>query len=93
MIPSLLAYYELLAALQSGYGQSSEVGAELEARVRSRGWKILSSRLAVIQQPADVMARLHAMNIRTGAATAWCKTPSISNEVAGINQAWTASPR
>ncbi|MGO9288641.1 MAG: hypothetical protein ACLQIJ_07800, partial [Polyangia bacterium] len=37
----------------------------LEARVRSRGWKILSSRLAVVQQPAVVMARLHAMNMCT----------------------------
>jgi len=63
--PIITRYYELLAAMQSGYGQSLEVGAELDARVRSRGWKILSSRLAVLQQPAAVMARLHAMNLRT----------------------------
>jgi len=63
--PTIARYYELVAALQSGYGQSLEVGTDLDARVRSRGWKILSSRLAVLQQPATVMARLHAMNIRT----------------------------
>ena len=54
-----------MAKLQSGYGQSLEIGVDLETRVRSRGWKILSSRLAVLQQPAEVMAKLHAMNIRT----------------------------
>ena len=63
--PTITRYYELLAKLQSGYGQSLEIGADLDARVRSRGWKILSSRLAVLQQPAAVMAKLHAMNIRT----------------------------
>jgi trans-aconitate 2-methyltransferase len=63
--PTISRYYELVATLQSGYGQSLEIGADLDARVRSRGWKILSSRLAVLQQPAAVMAKLHAMNIRT----------------------------
>jgi hypothetical protein len=42
-----------------------EIGAELDTRVRSRGWRILSSRLVVLQQPAAVMAKLHAMNLRT----------------------------
>jgi trans-aconitate 2-methyltransferase len=63
--PIIARYYELVAALQAGYGQSLEIGADLDASVRSRGWKILSSRLAVVQQPAVVMARLHAMNMRT----------------------------
>ena len=63
--PIIARYYELVAALQAGYGQSLEIGADLDARVRSRGWKILSSRLAVVQQPAVVMARLHAINMRT----------------------------
>ncbi len=82
--PVIARYYEMLAALQSGYGQSSEVGAELEARVRSRGWKILSSRLAVIQQPADVMARLHAMNIRTWGRDRLVRDSLDLDEVAGI---------
>jgi SAM-dependent methyltransferase len=63
--PIIARYYELMAALQAGYGQSLEIGAELDARVRSRGWRILSSRLVVLQQPAAVMAKLHATNLRT----------------------------
>ena len=82
--PVIARYYGLLAALQSGYGQSSEVGAELEARVRSRGWKILSSRLAVIHQPADVMARLHAMNIRTWGRDRLVRDSFDLDEVVGI---------
>ena len=63
--PILRRYYELVAALQSGYGQSLTVGAHLDGCVAGSGWTVVSSELNVVEQAPHVMARLHAMNIRT----------------------------
>jgi trans-aconitate 2-methyltransferase len=63
--PVIARYYERVATMQAGYGQNLEIGVDLDARVRCSGWKILSSRLQMLTQPAPAMARLHAMNIRT----------------------------
>jgi trans-aconitate 2-methyltransferase len=82
--PILARYYEMVAAMQAGYGQNLEIGADLDARVRSRGWRILSSRLAILQQPATVMARLHAMNIRTWGRDRLVQESFDRDEVAGI---------
>jgi trans-aconitate 2-methyltransferase len=63
--PVIRRYYQLVAALQAGYGQSLHVGADLDRHVGQHGWTILSSELPVVEQEARTMARLHAMNIRT----------------------------
>jgi len=71
--PTIARYYELVAALQSGYGQSLEVGAELDARVRSRGWRILSSRLLCCNSQRPSWRNCMPRTFAPGAATAWCK--------------------
>jgi trans-aconitate 2-methyltransferase len=67
-------YYQMVGAVQSSYGQSLHIGATLDGHIAANGWTIVSSELAVVEQSPQVMARLHAMNIRTwgrdGAAVA-----------------------
>jgi hypothetical protein len=63
--PTISRYYELVAALQSGYGQSLNIGAAMDRHVAGQGWEILSNQPVVVEQEARTMARLHAMNIRT----------------------------
>lgn len=75
-------YYELVAALQSGYGQSLNIGADLDRHVQQAGWTILTSELKVVEQAPEIMARLHAMNIRTWSRDAMAKQCFDSEEIA-----------
>jgi hypothetical protein len=63
--PALLRYYELVGALQAHYGQQLYVGERLDDSILAAGWQIEWSTVAQIQQPARVMAELHAMNLMT----------------------------
>jgi trans-aconitate 2-methyltransferase len=63
--PVIQRYYELVGALQAGYGQSLHVGVELDRQVEQNGWEVASSERVVVEQDASIMSRLHAMNIRT----------------------------
>jgi len=82
--PVIRRYYELVAALQSGYGQSLHVGADLDRCLGQDGWAILSSELVVIEQDVSVMARLHALNIRTWSQDALALRSFDSREIADV---------
>jgi trans-aconitate 2-methyltransferase len=63
--PIFQRYYLMVGALQSSYGQSLYIGAALDGHVAGNGWTVLASELAVVEHAPQVMARMHAMNIRT----------------------------
>ncbi len=63
--PIFQRYYELLARVQACYGQSLTIGRDLDRLVAAHGWTIVASDLKPVVQAPQVMARLHAMNLRT----------------------------
>jgi SAM-dependent methyltransferase len=63
--PVLKRYYELVAALQAHYGQSLYIGSDLERLASSTPWTVVSFGVRKVEQPACVMAELHALNLRT----------------------------
>jgi trans-aconitate 2-methyltransferase len=63
--PTLELYYACVAKMQSHYGQSLHVGADLEAHFDPRQWRIVRSEVIARAKPARVMAELHLMNLRT----------------------------
>jgi trans-aconitate 2-methyltransferase len=62
--PAFARYYQLVDALQSGYGQRMRVGADLCGPFGG-GWTSELNLLTPLSLPAQQMARLHAMNIAT----------------------------
>ena len=63
--PALRRYYELVGTLQAHYGQKLYIGAHLDDSILAAGWEIEWSTVVEIEQPARVMAELHAMNLMT----------------------------
>ncbi len=63
--PALRRYYELVARLQSHYGQALDIGATLDAAFARSPWRVLDSRAVVLKIPAAHMAELHLANLRT----------------------------
>lgn len=82
--PVIRRYYELVAALQAGYGQSLNIGTEMDRHVQGQGWEILSSQLVGIEQDARIMARLHAMNIRTWSQDSMAQRSFDPREIATV---------
>jgi hypothetical protein len=56
----------------------------LDRHVEGQGWAILSSELVVIEQDARIMARLHAMNIRTWSQDAMARRSFDPGEIAAV---------
>jgi trans-aconitate 2-methyltransferase len=88
--PAFARYYALVGALQAGYGQSLHVGAQLDGHVTGQGWTVLDSTCVVLAQDPVVMARLHAMNIRTWSQDAMAKRSFDPDEVARVQSALDA---
>jgi SAM-dependent methyltransferase len=63
--PALTRYYELVAELQAHYGQTTYIGGELAALAAGSELRVRRAGVAAVQLPAAVMARLHALNIRS----------------------------
>lgn len=82
--PVIRRYYELVAALQSAYGQSLNIGTEMDGHVQGQGWRIVSSELVVVEQDARIMARLHAMNIRTWSQDSMARRSFDPREIAAV---------
>lgn len=82
--PALARYYALVGALQTGYGQSLHVGAHLDRHVTGQGWTILASTCVVLEQDPAIMARLHAMNIRTWSQDTMAKRSFDPDEIARV---------
>lgn len=77
-------YYDMVERLQSSYGQALRVGDRLEALLGESSWTLRSSRSRIVERPAAVMARLHAMNLRT-----WSRDPKATalfsvDEIEGV---------
>lgn len=63
--PALTRYYQLVAELQAHYGQATYVGGELATLAAGSELRVRRAGVAALQLPAAVMARLHALNIRS----------------------------
>lgn len=63
--PALHRYYELLAEMQSHYGQTVNVGADLRDGFVETGWRVLRNQTLALEKPAREMAQLHLPNPRT----------------------------
>jgi trans-aconitate 2-methyltransferase len=65
--PVFRRYYELVAQLQASYGQKMQIGEDLVALARKTPTPlaVVHATTTPIALPASIMARLHAMNIRT----------------------------
>lgn len=63
--PALARYYELVAQLQSHYGQALGIGAMLDASFARSPWRVLDSRAIELEIPAARMAELHLANLLT----------------------------
>jgi trans-aconitate methyltransferase len=63
--PTFARYYEHVAALQEHHRQDMKVGARLVALATDAGYHVEHAELAPVVLDARVMARLHAMNVRT----------------------------
>ena len=82
--PVFQRYYALVGALQAGYGQALYIGERLDEVVISSRWKLVASELRVVEHAAPVMARLHAMNIRTWAQDALARRLFDPDEIARV---------
>jgi len=63
--PALARYYELVGALQHHYGQALHIGRDLASLAERAGLFVQHFEEEQLVQPARVMARLHALNLRT----------------------------
>lgn len=79
--PALGRYYQLVARLQSHYGQALEIGTRLDAVFASSPWKVLDSRAVVLDIPANQMAELHVANLRTWREDAYARRSFDSQEL------------
>jgi hypothetical protein len=88
--PTFQRYYTLVGELQAGYGQALHIGAHLDGIVLGSGWKLTASELRVVEQDARVMARLHAMNIRTWGQDALARKLFDCDEITRVRDALAA---
>jgi trans-aconitate 2-methyltransferase len=58
-------YYAWVGEMQAHYGQSLYIGRELTPLAEAAGWRVRAARETANLMPVPVMARLHAMNLRT----------------------------
>ena len=63
--PALARYYACVAEMQAHYGQSLQVGLDLDSQFDPRMWRIVRSEVLDRPKPACLMAELHLMNLRT----------------------------
>jgi SAM-dependent methyltransferase len=63
--PLFIDYYARVAALQRHYGQDTYIGRRLAALAEGTPWRVVRFEQTPVIVPAAVMARLHAMNVRT----------------------------
>lgn len=63
--PALARYYELVGDLQRHHGQDLTVGARLGQLAHTAGLRVTHSAVSSYRPLARVMARLHALNLRT----------------------------
>jgi trans-aconitate methyltransferase len=67
-------YYEHVAALQEHHRQDMKIGKRLGALATEAGYRVEHAELAPVVLDARVMARLHAMNVRTWREDAFART-------------------
>jgi len=77
-------YYGMVGRLQAAYGQALYIGQNLDRCLDGAVWSIRASTCRTVDQPAAVMARLHAMNIRTWSRDAQAATLFSASEIATV---------
>jgi len=71
-VPALKRYYSHVEAMQAHYGQALYVGRTLDRLAEKSGWHLRELRQTRLALRLPVMARLHAMNLRT-----WRRDPFV----------------
>jgi SAM-dependent methyltransferase len=64
-VPAFERYYAYVEAMQAHYGQTLYIGRKLELLAKRAGWHVEQLRHTRLKLGVGVMARLHAMNLRT----------------------------
>ncbi|MES1175776.1 MAG: class I SAM-dependent methyltransferase [Myxococcales bacterium] len=82
--PAFPRYYALVERMQAHYGQRMYIGRELEALCVSSQWRVESSEITVASLPAERMARLHSLNLRTWSSDAFAQASYAAAELAEI---------
>ena len=88
--PAFARYYQLVDALQTGYGQRMRIGADLRGPFGG-GWTSELDVLTPLSLPAPQMARLHAMNIATWRTTRTRVRRSIATRSTACRSTWARS--
>jgi SAM-dependent methyltransferase len=71
--PAIQRYYDLVTDLQAHYRQQFDIGRRLGELLRGAGLTVDEEGAAVLSLPAERMARLHAMNLRTWGQDAYAR--------------------
>ncbi len=82
--PVLRRYYQLVEAMQAHYGQRMHVGRALEELGRAEGYAVEQARVELLHLPADRMARLHVLNLRTWGNDPWARSHLDASERAEL---------
>jgi trans-aconitate 2-methyltransferase len=77
-------YYDMVGRLQAAYGQALHIGQKLDGCLDGTPWSLCASTCRAVEQPAAIMARLHAMNIRTWSSDAKAATLFSADDVATV---------
>jgi hypothetical protein len=85
--PALARYSELVGALQRHYGQALHVGRDLASLAERAGLFVQHFEEETMLQPASVMARLHALNLRTWSQDAAARQLFDARELERLGQA------
>jgi SAM-dependent methyltransferase len=88
--PLFAAYYRRLEAMQHHYGQDMYVGARLTALAAGSAFDVERFERTPLLLDARVMARLHAMNLRSWAQDPFAIRTFDARELAAMTQAFDA---
>ena len=84
--PAFPRYYALVERMQAHYGQRMYIGRELEALCASPDWVLESATIAESPLPAQHMARLHFMNLKTWSSDAFARDNYDADELAELGR-------
>ncbi len=83
--PAIQRYYDLVEQLQAHYGQRFRIGMELGALARAAGLEVVEEGTAVLAIPAERMALLHALNLRSWGADPFARERFDAAELARLS--------
>ena len=77
-------YYAIVEEMQAHYGQVMYIGNALDALSAGAGLAIVHATTAALSLPAPLMARIHAMNIRTWKSDPFIRTTHDASAIDAI---------